>query len=154
MKRFLFLMVITAGPVAADPRDDVLTFINIEREIAGCPALTVNRTLEAVALAHSEAMAEEDFFSHVDRDRRRPADRVTAAGYTWLMAGENISAGYVDPEATVIGWMNSPRHRANILTCAYTETGIGHAYNPDDGGEVKYGHYWTQVFGRPMPKDR
>ncbi|ESQ75021.1 CAP domain-containing protein [Asticcacaulis sp. AC402] len=148
------LVIAGAGHGRDAETDKVVALINAEREIAGCPALVVNRQLEAAAQRHSESMAGQDFFGHVDPDGLKVAQRAEAAGYRWMMVGENISAGYVTADATVAGWMNSPGHRSNILTCGFTETGVGHVYIPDDVGKVKYGHYWTQVFGRPMAEDR
>ncbi len=39
--------------------------------------------------------------------------------------------------------MDSPEHRANILTCSLTRVGVGLA----TGGA--YGYYWTQDFATP-----
>ena len=36
------------------------------------------------------------------------------------------------------GWMNSPGHRANILSTSFSEVGL-----------ARVGNYWTQNFGRP-----
>ena len=62
--------------------------------------------------------------------------------------GENIAAGSATPETVVKQWMNSPGHRANILNSDYEELGVGYAYK--SGSE--YGHYWVQMFRRPMSK--
>jgi uncharacterized protein YkwD len=69
---------------------------------------------------------------------------MTAAGYTYRMAAENIAAGHRSPADVVKGWMNSPGHRANILNCGFTQIGVGYA----TGGT--HGTYWTQNFGTPL----
>lgn len=101
------------------------------------------------AMEHSADMATNDFFSHTGSDDSEPWDRMVAAGYSYSWAGENIAAGYQTPEAVVGGWMNSPDHRANILNCAFTETGVGYIYLAEDQGQVNYRHYWTHVFAAP-----
>lgn len=117
---------------------------NAQRRSAGCQPLSVDDTLTAVAQAHSADMARRGFFDHVNPDGRSPFDRMTAAGYRYRMAAENIAAGYRSPQQVVDGWMNSPGHRRNILNCGLTEIGIGYATG---GG---YGVYWTQDFGTPL----
>jgi uncharacterized protein YkwD len=122
---------------------EVVALTNTQRRSHGCPALTINRTLTTVAGAHSRDMAARRFFAHVNPAGRSPFDRMRAAGYRYSSAAENIAAGYSTPRAVVIGWMNSPDHRANILNCSLTQIGVGYA----TGGS--YGNYWTQDFATP-----
>ncbi len=70
---------------------------------------------------------------------------MTAAGYIWSGAAENIAAGQSTPEAVMKGWMNSAGHKANILNCGLTELGVGYAA----GSGADYGQYWVQDFGSP-----
>lgn len=39
--------------------------------------------------------------------------------------GENIAMGYVSAAVTMVGWMDSPGHRANILNPVFTHLGVG-----------------------------
>ncbi len=122
-----------------------------------CPPLTISPELEQAARAHSSDMAQRNFFSHTNPDGVGPFDRARAAGYTGNRMAENIAAGYPTPADAVEGWLNSPGHRANMLNCALTETGIGFTYDSSDGGNVLQGtnvggpyfFYWTQLFGTP-----
>jgi uncharacterized protein YkwD len=113
---------------------------NAQRQKAGCPPLTNNRTLRNVATAHSEDMAERNYFSHTSPEGEGPDDRAAAAGYD-AYAGENIAQGYSSAEAVMKGWMKSSGHRDNILNCSFTVIGVGVADSPR-------GLYWTQMFGR------
>jgi uncharacterized protein YkwD len=123
----------------------VVTLTNAERAKAGCGPLTVNGTLTAVAQAHSADMAAHNYFDHNSQDGRSPFDRMTAAGYRYSTAAENIAAGQRTPQDVMTGWMNSPGHRANILNCALKEIGVGYATSSSS----QYGVYWTQNFGTP-----
>jgi uncharacterized protein YkwD len=49
---------------------------------------------------------------------------------------ENVAQGKPSPAAVMDTWMNSPAHRDHILTCAFTDIGIGYNSNGD---------YWTMV---------
>ena len=59
-------------------------------------------------------------------------DRLTSTGYlgrvrSWLV-GENLAWGSGSrstPRETVVGWMNSPGHRHNMLNSRFREIGIG-----------------------------
>lgn len=128
---------------------EVIFLVNQERAYAGCPPLTPNDTLLAVAQAHCIDMAYRDFFGHVNPDGRSPFDRMQAAGYPTLMGAENIAGGYATPADVVAGWMNSPGHRANILNGHLRETGVGFIRDP--GYKLRLSTFWVQVFGTPMP---
>jgi len=89
-------------------------------------------------------MAENNYFSHTSQDGRTLSDRITAAGYTWNSAAENIAAGYSTAISVVAGWINSPGHHANMLSITFCDIGVGYAYNT----VTDYDHYWVQNFGR------
>ncbi|XSG77105.1 CAP domain-containing protein [Herpetosiphon llansteffanensis] len=148
----------TATPNPADFEAQVLTLVNQQRAQAGCGALTVDSRLRTAAWLHSEDMAINNFFSHTGSNGSSFGQRINAQGYSFSTGGENIAVGYSSPQSVVTGWMNSPGHRANILNCNFTQTGIGYYYQANDQGNIcidggcsngPYFHYWTQVFARP-----
>jgi uncharacterized protein YkwD len=123
----------------------VIVLINQERAKSNCPALVAEAILMRVAQAHSQDMAANDFFDHTGSDGRDPFQRMHEAGYDYRTAAENVAAGVKTPAEVVALWMDSPGHRANMLNCAFRETGVGYAADPGD--KLMYEHYWTQVFG-------
>jgi len=129
----------------------VIELINQERASAGLPPLKESDALNQAAQAHSQAMADGDFFDHTDLGTgSTPGDRVTAVGYIWTSIAENIGLGYDSPRAAVEGWMESEEHRANILDPGFREVGVGYVYDADDTyacGDLPCYHYWTQDFG-------
>lgn len=144
-------------PVYADETEKafaetVVALVNGERIKAGCRPLTIEARLTSAARLHSSDMARLRFFAHESKDGRQPWDRARSQGYGYRILAENIAAGYRTPGQAVDGWMHSPGHRANILNCDLTETGVGFAHNPDDtpsSGGLAYYRYWTQDFGKP-----
>jgi uncharacterized protein YkwD len=123
----------------------VLALTNQERAKAGCGPLRTNSALTKAAEAHASDMVARHYFAHDSLDGRSPFDRMKAAGFSGGAMAENIAVGYSSPSAVVIGWMNSPGHRANILNCTYTMLGVGY-----DSGQVKsdWGNgSWVQDFG-------
>ncbi|AFY80747.1 CAP domain-containing protein [Oscillatoria acuminata] len=129
----------------------VVELTNAERAQRGLDPLTFNPQLAAAAQVHSVNMGMRDFIAHTDPvDRSSAADRVASQGYDYRTVAENVAAGEPTPEQTVQGWMDSPSHRANILSPAVTEIGVGYHFQENDTGNVNFSHYWTQVFGTPM----
>lgn len=125
----------------------VIKLINYERIQAGLKPLSLNAKLNQSASSHSQDMAEKDYFNHTGSDDSRVSDRIYNAGYHYSLAGENIAAGQSSAEEVVQAWMNSPTHRANIMSADYQETGISYYYWGNDTGNVNYYHYWTMDFG-------
>lgn len=118
----------------------VLELVNEERAKEGLKPLVLNDALCAVAQQHCDDMAARGFFDHINPDGESPFDRMDNYGIWYMAAGENIAAGQRSPESVMESWMNSPGHRANILSSDYGEIGIAYTY----GGS--YGVYWTQCF--------
>ena len=103
----------------------------------------VNLALNKLARAHSENMAKQQKQDHT-LDDKTPFDRLRAAGYKYLKAGENIgSADGGTLEMVMKAWMDSKGHAANILNPDYIEIGVGIAKCKD--GTT----YYTQLFTKP-----
>jgi serralysin len=128
----------------------VLELTNIERSKFSLSPLTFNTQLLNAAANHSQNMALQDFFSHTGKDGSSLASRISATGYQFSAAAENIAAGSSTPEQVVSSWMNSSGHRTNILNPNLKEIGIGYYFLADDTGSVNFNHYWTQVFGTSL----
>ncbi|UUP18323.1 CAP domain-containing protein [Nitratireductor thuwali] len=114
----------------------LLELINAERAQAGVQPLAFDNDLSEAAEGHSQWMLATDTFSHTGSGGSTPTQRVTAAGYSlegsWATA-ENIAwattrapSGSAD-EVLLLhnNLMNSPGHRANILSGDFREIGLG-----------------------------
>jgi uncharacterized protein YkwD len=138
-----------ASVVDAGYEQEVLRLVNEQRSLNGIPPLKRVSELDDAARYHSADLGADDYFDHDTYDRINndltfvcgPWDRI--GSYYSGARGENIAAGYGTPEAVVNAWMNSPGHRANILSASSWEIGIGY-YD----GSGSYYAYWTQDFGR------
>jgi uncharacterized protein YkwD len=106
---------------------------NEERTKAALAPLRYDPALATVATAHSEDMAQTDYFSHVAPNGCTLACRLGKANYSASSWGENISwaSRSTLPEASALAeffvdsWMNSPSHRENILRTTFSHEGIG-----------------------------
>lgn len=136
----------------------LLAATNAQRADNGLGPLTLNTKLNASAQAKANDMVSRDYWNHNTPDGKEPWVFFDAAGYVYQKAGENLANSFSTSEATVIGWMNSPSHRANILDTSYTEVGFGfvNAENFTGKGEstvvvAHYGQPLTAVNPTPAP---
>lgn len=129
---------VVAG-TAARYVDQVVTLANVEREKAGCGPLRSEAKLRTAAQKHADDMAERDYYAHESPEGRNAGDRITAAGYSWALWGENIHRGPHTPAQAVEDWMNSEGHRKNILNCAFKDVGVGVTLTDN-------GPWWVQDF--------
>lgn len=105
--------------------------VNEERAKAGVQALTYNSTMETYARIKSKDMGVRNYFDHVDPDGEMITAQMARDGVSYNAWGENIAyiGGVTDPVALanqfMTNWMNSPGHRANILSTNFTSIGVG-----------------------------
>ncbi|HSX42223.1 MAG TPA: CvpA family protein [Candidatus Saccharimonadales bacterium] len=125
--------------VDAAAETQLLDLVNQARRQAGLVPLTMATKLVAVGEAHSRDMFARGYFAHNDPDGKTPFDRMTDAGITFKVAGENLAYA-ANVQLAFNGLMNSPEHRANILEKDFRQVGMGVI----DGGI--YGEMFTQDF--------
>lgn len=125
--------------VDEDSENKMLELVNQERTSRGLKALKMDDALRRLARAHSKDMFERGYFAHVNPDGKDPFDRMKDAGIVFRVAGENLALA-PNVELAHQGLMNSPGHRANILTAEFKLVGIGCI----DGGS--YGKMFSQEF--------
>lgn len=128
-----------SADLAASYENQVIELTNAQRAAVGCRPLHLDARLQAAAIAHSVDMRERGYFAHNTPDGVTPWTRMADAGYTTPSA-ENIAMGQATPQDVVTAWMNSPGHRANILSCSSKAIGVGVQFGPG-------GPWWTQDFG-------
>lgn len=127
--------------------DGVLSETNRHRATASLPSLTINAKLTQAAQAKLTDMFTHQYFEHVSPQGKGPADVVTTAGYAYLRVGENLALGnFANGTVLVQAWMDSPGHRANILSKYSTEIGIAVGEGTFEGKKT-----WlaVQEFGEP-----
>jgi|SRR5579875_267553 len=135
---------ITQAP-ANEMRAAVLCLVNEQRTGRGLPKLVVSDKLDRAAQSWTDSMVDSDQFTH----GAAFMNRISAAGFDWTTAGENIATGYETPASVVRAWMNSPGHCANILNPGYREVGTGVSARRIPRASTELGT-WTQDFGRLM----
>lgn len=129
------------------PTSELVRLTNADRATAGVSQLTVNAKLVAAAQAKADDMARNSYFAHVGPDGNNSWHWFGLVGYVFSSAGENLAVGYATAGEVEQGWLNSPTHRANLLSSKYTEVGIATAVGTYKGKPVVF---VAQMFGRPQ----
>lgn len=117
----------------------MLAMLNAEREKVGLPALEMDGRLRSLARNYSADMFKRGYFSHNNPEGQSPFDRMEEAGVAYIHAGENLALA-PSTDLAMQGLMNSPGHRANMLSKDFGHVGTGVM----DGGI--YGKMFTQEF--------
>ena len=104
--------------------DQIIALTNQKREQNGLSDLSYNSQLAAAAVAKAQNMFSENYWAHNSPSGRTPWSFITAAGYRYVFAGENLARDFEDSGAVVNAWMNSPSHRDNLLDKNFKEIGV------------------------------
>jgi len=119
--------------------------MNRQRVLAGLAPLRLVEDLSGIAAARTADMVSKAYFAHV-----------SPTGESWLTllagtqtplngGGENLARVSGDVERSVAvaieHLMDSPTHRANILSASFTDVGVA-AFTGDDGVTI-----FTTIFG-------
>jgi hypothetical protein len=121
------LTALTLTIVSAAVEDDFLQLINAERAIQGRTPLVISSELTQAAQLHSQDMMNQNYFSHTSLNGDTLGDRIRAAGYDYLAAGENIAwhTGVANASRVFEMWRNSPGHYSNMISNSFEEIGLG-----------------------------
>lgn len=127
---------------------DIFNIVNIERVKMGLLPLAFSVRLSAMAEGKAVDMINKQYFAHVSPSGVDIAQLSKVYGYEYIFLGENLALGdFTSSSEVMTRWMNSPGHRANILSSNFTEIGISALLGNYEGRSVWYA---VQEFGRPI----
>lgn len=125
-----------------------LKWTNLQRTGNGLAPLIENAKLNSAASRKVQDMFNRQYFEHVSPDGKNVGDLVEGYGYAYISVGENLALGnYKNDQELVQAWMDSPGHRANILSTKFTEVGVAVGKGLFEGRQT-----WlaVQTFARPL----
>jgi uncharacterized protein YkwD len=129
VKTLLLALLLTATAAFGGTRGEititsVVAEMNVRRAAEGLPPLQLDPQLEAAAEDRMRDMEELGYWSHFAPDGRSPFDMLRKRAYPHAYAAENLAAGFETVRVLVDGWMESPGHRAAILSPLYKDCGV------------------------------
>ena len=139
----IVMVVLSAAVVAAAPsaarascatnEQVLLRLVNTARTHHGLAKLTLVKSLDKAAGAHSREMLQRGYFSHSSASGISYSTRLQRAGYwrsgygSWAVSevigwGKGIRG---TPQAVLRAWLASPAHRPIILGARWRDVGVG-----------------------------
>lgn len=122
--------VVPAGPAAANAQRDAIEKLNQIRRAHGLAALRPSLSLHRSSTRYARQMMNRGHFGHGSR---------IAVGSQFGQAGETLelhSGWNPQPDRTVSNWMNSPAHRAVLLSARFRWVGMGTSRGSNGSGAV------------------
>ncbi len=124
---------------------EALSLVNGYRKSKGLRPLTLNSDLTAAASALAADMASHDRLSHLGPEGANLDKRLNAAGYTYLLAAENVGVGQWSLAELIGEWKRNPLESQNLLLPGAKQMGIAFRYRPDTTLKT----FWTLVVASP-----
>jgi uncharacterized protein YkwD len=128
--------------------------INRQRASHGLRAVTVRSRIARAAQRMASDMARRNYFAHVTPGGATLSDRLRQSGYlrthrAWTV-GEALGWGTLSdgtPAGMVRAWLNSPEHRAILLSPQFRDVGVGVARGVPVSGVHGSGATYAADFG-------
>lgn len=124
----LAFIVLFFGAQSASASDitpeSVVELTNNERAKEGIGALKINDELSQAAKMKLQDMIDNDYFSHESPQGTSPWHWIEKSGYDYKYAGENLAINFLTAEDQHKAWMESSKHKKNILNSNFQEIGV------------------------------
>jgi len=96
---------------------------NQQRSQNGLGGYQLNSKLSQAAAAKAQHMFAKNYWAHTAPDGTTPWSFISASGYSYTLAGENLAKDFSTSAGVVSGWMGSSGHRANVLSTRFRDVG-------------------------------
>jgi hypothetical protein len=108
--------------------------------------LNYSKKLEQAAYLKAQDMFKKNYWAHYAPDGTTPWQFILTTGYRYQYAGENLAKNFLFSKDVVDAWMDSPKHRENILKKEYNEVGFAVVNGILNGEETTL---VVQMFAKP-----
>lgn len=129
---------------AAVNRSTLISLTNQQRASMGLGTLRENSKLNSAASMKAQDMLQNGYFAHTSPSGKGLAYWVSAVGYSYKYAGENLAMDFLDSSEVFNSWMASSSHRANIVNPNYQDIGMAVLSGSFNGQETTV---VVQMFG-------
>ena len=110
--------------VMAEEQKQIIALTNEIRAEKGLPPLSADAKLGVSSSDKAQDMAANGYFAHANGGKNL-SYWISAAGYHYAYAGENLAVGFSTAEQVVGAWEKSPAHYANLIDSDYSDVGVG-----------------------------
>ena len=143
---FIFFCNLPARSMSLDSTntEKLILLTNQERLKHNLPPLFPNETLTLAAGNKARDLLKEQYFSHNSPTGKKFSTWVKDVKYEYEIIGENLALGFGSEEVIITAWMESIKHRENILHTKFREIGIAVIRGEYQGQQTKM---VVQIFG-------
>jgi hypothetical protein len=103
---------------------ELLVLTNQQRQANGLQPLQLDGELSSAADGKANDMFSNNYWAHESPSGTTPWYFIKNAGYSYVYAGENLARGFTNTSDVINAWMESPSHRANVLSPNYKDIGF------------------------------
>lgn len=129
--------------------EEIIDLTNMQRLLVNLKPLKENTKLNEAALIRANTIIQLNEWSHEEpKTGITYTQAIKQVNYWNVNYGENLARDYYTSDQAVSAWMNSPKHKENILNPNFQEIGIGIAYGIMDGVDTPI---IVQLFGGYQP---
>ena len=125
---------------------EIINQLNQERVDHGLSTLTYNPQLKQAADLKLADMIKYNYFSHTSPKGKKAWYWFDKVQYNYKFAGENLATNFTTAVGVHKAWMNSPKHRDNILFPDYNEVAVAITKDKKDRLVA------VELFGKPADK--
>jgi uncharacterized protein YkwD len=114
----------TAQPEPQLDTSEIYNLMNQERTKAKLKNFAYKDELYDSAAAKCEDMKKNNYYTHTSPSGVDYTTFIKKSVPTAKVTGENLGAGYADNASIINEWMQSPKHKENILNPKFTSVGV------------------------------
>lgn len=102
----------------------IVAAINAARAAHALPPVFPDARLDDAARDRMDEMLDLSYWQHRSPDGTSPFRWLRSRGFDYRVAGENLAAGFETAGVVLESWLESPGHRANVLSREYSRIGV------------------------------
>ena len=104
--------------------NDIMAATNAVRNENKLVPLATNEQLNTAACLKLDDMVKDGYWAHDNPNGTTPWEFFKQAGYNYKAAGENLAYGQMTTPEVMEDWMNSPKHKENLVSDKWLEQGV------------------------------
>lgn len=128
IKLIIIGLLVVLLPIYAYATDvDQVTLVNLTnraRVFYGLTPLSLDPALTDAAYTKAQDMLNQGYFDHTSPTGVKPWDYILNSDYDFELAGENLAMDFETSKEIHYAWIQSPKHRTNILNPNFKDIGI------------------------------
>lgn len=116
--------------------NEVIQLVNNYRKEQGLAMLQSDEKLNFAAQEKAKDMLTKDYWDHFGPNGESPWQFISESGYQYSFAGENLAKGFTDAQKMNDSWLNSPKHKDNIVNSEFENIGVAVIDGNLEGSDV------------------